>query len=325
MAKLPSQNKMNYRTGSLVNDSIAGITSGGVSGGLLNVPRDLSFLNFRGYASTTRKGVPLIYRCRVSFNMTDFDGTGPSSEADNTAGNRLIGDAQATLKIDGAQDNWVMRNAAVKWHAAREKMFRDAGVLKKDRGSYSHEIRYNYSGNDDSFIKPVDGSGNAFNGGTWDLTTLSQPSDSDFQLKLTGVGDDEEADAFSGDSLQIGHSYLLSRVNQQADTNLQAEEGPAKYSMLGKLLADNEGSQRGTTDNVIATGRSEQDNPPYEVLDISDSGDVNHDITEQVELGRCVVGYGHPTSSTIVDIPFGIANLRARFHDAADTVATTTG
>lgn len=104
MAKFPSQRKILYQTGALSNDTYTLLTSGGVSGDL-NLPKDLSLMNRRGYASTTRKGVPLVYQCKVDFYLHDEDGQGPSTA--------LNADLQATLKIDGCQNNWVMRNAAV--------------------------------------------------------------------------------------------------------------------------------------------------------------------------------------------------------------------
>ena len=305
---------MLYQTGALSNDTYTLLTSGGVSGDL-NLPKDLSLLNRRGYASTTRKGVPLVYQCKVDFYLHDEDGQGPSSA--------LGSDLQATLKIDGCQNNWVMRNAAVKFHAAREKMFADASIKKGQRGSYSHEIRYNYDANGDTFLVPVDGDGDAFTGGTWDVSSLSYEADGAFQLKLVGAGDDEESNAFTGTVLQIGHSYMVSRLNQQADTNLSAEEGPAHYSLLKSMLSEDTTTEN--TDDVTAVSRTEQDNPPYEVLDLSDSGDVNHDITEPVELGRAIAGFGNAYGSVIVDIPFGLAKMKATVFDAADTNVTPSG
>jgi hypothetical protein len=78
-------------------------------------------------------------------------------------------------------------------------------------------------------------------------------------------------------------------------------------------------------DDVIADARNDQDNPPYEVLDISASGDTGHDITEPVELGRAIAGFGNAYGSVIVEIPFGLAKMRATVFDAADTNVTPSG
>ncbi len=320
MVKFPSQNKLQYAQASAVsNDAWSQFTTAnaamdGTVAGHLNLPKDLSILNRRGYASTDRKGVPLVYRCSVTLYAQDEDGFG----YDLTPGV----DFATTLKIDGCQNNWVMKNAAVKYHAAREKMFRDAGVKKGSRGAYAHEIRYNWDGANNSWLIPIDGNGNTFTGGTWDTSELTWSSDVSFQLKLIGTGDDEESDAFAGTVIQLGHSYLMSRASVPADTNPELDETPAKFSVLNHMLQDAFG-RTSEADDVIAEARDEQDNPPYELLDISDSGDVNHDITEPVELGRAVAGLGNQIATVLVDIPFGIADMRLTHYDQADTNVTS--
>lgn len=314
MAKFPSQRKMLYQTGTLSNDNYTLLTSGGTSGDL-NLPKDLSILNRRGYASTTRKGVPLVYQCKVDFYLHDEDGQGPSTA--------MNADLQATLKIDGCQNNWVMKNAAVKWHAARENMFKRANIRKADRGAYAHEIRYVYDTADDTWLVPIDGDGDAFTGGTWDPTTIVTGADAGVQLKLVGLGLDEESSA-AATALNIGHSFLMSRKQVHSDTNVEASEGPADLSILRSLLADDEPSGS-RIDDITAEARDAQDNPPYELVDLSDSGDVNHDITEPVELGRAIAGFGNAYGSVIVEIPFGIAKMKATVFDAADTNVTPSG
>lgn len=305
MAKFPSQRILNYESGN-TGDGTATLV------GLLNLPKDLSLLNRRGYASTTRKGVPLVFKARINHHMVD--------ESGNVLADASGQDLMSTLTVEGCQNNWVMRNAAVKFHAAREKMFADAGIRKSDRGAYSHEIRYNFDDASDAFMTPLDATGTALTGGTWDTSSLSYGDDAAFKLGLVGSGDDEESNAFTGSYLSIGHSYLVSRVNQQADTNLETEEGPAFHSVLQSMLADDTITEN--TDDVTATARGEQDNPPYEVLDLSASGDTGHDITKAVELGRAVAGYGNVVGSTIVEIPFGICMLNTYFEDAAATDTT---
>lgn len=321
--KFPSQNKLLYQTGSISNTLWQRAASGGVTG-YLNLPKDLSLLNRRGYASTTRKGVPLVYRCRVEMWLQDEDGQGLPTASDGTgAGTLLDSDYQITLKMDGVQNNWVMKNAAVKWHAAREHMLKEAGVKKSSRGSYSHEIRYCYTSHADNWLVPIDGDGGAFTGGTWDVTSLGYTGDTSFKLKLVGSGYDEEDAAFSGSAINIGHSYLMSRVNQLADTNPEVDETPAKFSILNNLLED-PFRRTGEVDDVRDNADGEQDNPPYEVLDNTGaSGDVDHDITEPVQLGRLVNSVGSGAyGSMIVDIPFGISEVRLHVYDEAETNVT---
>ena len=259
MAKFPSQRKMLYQTGAISNDTYTLLTSGGVSGDL-NLPKDLSLLNRRGYASTTRKGVPLVYQCKVDFYLHDEDGQGPDVLTDGSTSAKFDTDLQATLKIDGCQNNWVMRNAAVKFHAAREAMFKEASVDKKHRGAYSHEIRYNYDAGSDTWLVPIDGDGDAFTGGTWGVSTLSTERDQDLQLKLVGQGVNED-NTTAATALQIGFSYLSSRGQVSADSNLEASLSPAQYSVLERML--NPTAMIDTTvDNVVNEARNIGDNPP---------------------------------------------------------------
>ncbi len=308
MAKFPSQRKLQYQTGALSNDLFTVLESGGVAGDL-NLPKDLSLLNRRGYASTTRKGVPLVYRCKVDFFLQDEDAQGLSA----AVGTDFIG----TLKMDGCQNNWVMKNAAVKFHAAREKMFSKAGVKKAHRGAYSHEIRYAYDAYNDTWIVPIDGNGDAFTGGTWDLSDFTTEDDVSFKLRLVGTGIDESAAASIAD-LGIGLSYLQSRGRVADDTNLETSDTPAKFSILNDLLDDSD-LDLAYKDDIVSEAQDAQDNPPYDVMA---TGDTNNDITEPVELGRAVAGLGNTFGTMIVDIPFGLARVRATVHDAADTNIT---
>lgn len=309
MAKFPSQNKMTYQTGDVSYDGYSSIASGGQSGGLLNLPKDLSILNRRGYASTTRKGVPLVFRTKLDFFLHDEDGAyGPPSVLDNL---------MVTLKVSGAPNNWVMKNAAVKWHAAREGQLRAAKITKRMRGAYAHEIRYNYDGNNQTFLNPIDGDGDAFTGGTWDVTKFTTGADDDFELKIVGLGVNE-ATTGAATAFNIGHSYLASRATVPDDTNLEASTVPAEHSILREMILDSSGSRLGDsrTDDLIDDVQDNQDNPPYDLFVPSDT---NHDITEPVELGRALSSTQAAVGSCIVDIPFGLASLACRAYTSEST------
>jgi hypothetical protein len=312
MAKFPSQRKLLYQTGALSNDTYTLLTSGGVSGDL-NLPKDLSLLNRRGYASTTRKGVPLVYQCKVDFYLHDEDGQGPSSA--------LNADLQATLKMDGVQNNWVTRNAAVKWHAARETMLKAAGITKRQLGAYAHEIRYNYDANEDAWLVPIDGDGDAFTGGTWDDTKFVTEADPEFSLMLVGTGTDEDA-AINTSVINYAYSYLSSRSTVPADSNLESTETPAVNSILRQIDNMAGGPSRPEQSYIETDVKGQGDNPPYDEFA---SADTNHDITEPVELGRAIAGFGNAYGSMIVEIPFGLAKMRATVFDAADTNVTPSG
>lgn len=312
MAKFPSQRKLVY--------DITGIDDASMTtSGLLNLPKDLSILNRRGYASTTRKGVPLIFKAKVDFYLQDDLGQGPS-----TAYNA---DAIATMKLTGMQNNWVTRNAAVKWHAAREAMFTKAQIKKAQRGAYSHEIRFNYSSADDTgnWLVPIDGDGNVFTGGTWDHSDITTDDDASIALKLVGPSDIAEEAGALGSVLNIAHAYLMSRSTVHSDTNVQMAETPAEFSVLEQLLNPKGYVLDSFKDDVIDEARNAQDNPPYELVDVSDSSDLDHDLTESVELGRATAEVGRSYGSTIVEIPFGLCDVRTAVQQAASSTLEPNG
>lgn len=305
MAKFPSQNLMTYDVTAISDSTMTDL-------GHLNIPKDLSIVNRRGYASTSRSGVPLVYRTRFTFQLGDDLGRRLYSTGDEST--PYPADMMATLKITGCQNNWVMRNAAVKFHAAYHNTLKKAGVLKKHLGAYANEIRYAFDAHDDTFLTPIDGEGNAFAGGTWDLTDLFTESDtSGFKLKLVGQHLDEEG-GNTATAVHIGQSYLASRSHVPADSNLESSESPQKFSILNEMLRD--GQTSGVDDNVIVEMRDQGDNPPYEV----DPDNANSDITESIELGRAVVSLARPTASVTVDVPFGICTLKG----AVDLDGTST-
>jgi hypothetical protein len=331
---MPSQRKLCYfdtASNDVSNDSWSALPSGGTGAGHYNLVRDLSMLNRYGLEHTNRKGTPLVYRVRVTLHGMTYAGLGPGTagfrgvqtDSDDTS-TVTSADGFTVMKFEGVQNNWVIKNAAEDFHKARETMYSDAGVKKSDRGKYAHTLRYNYDGASDTWGTPVDGAGAAFTGGTWDVSTLSYGSDGSFQLGLVGNGDDEETNAFSGTYLSIGHAYLMSRINMAADTNPQADETPAKFSTLKKMLAGAGLVQYEKSSDVIDEARGEQDNPPYEVLDVSNSGDVTHDITKPVELGRVAVELGAISRSIVIDVPFGIMDVNVQHYSKDDDNETFT-
>ena len=212
-----------------------------------------------------------------------------------------------------------MRNAAIKLHAAREKWLSKTGVPKKLRGAYSHEIRYNYDGADDAFIAPVDANGDALVGGTWDRTTFADDLDNSWQIKLIGSAVDESSST-TATEFSLPGLYLNSRGNQHSDTNVEADDTPARYSHLQFLLGNLNVDEQ--MDVAISNIQGEQDNPPYDLWAVDDT---NNDITEPVNLGVAIATIGGGYGSCIVDVPFGLMHLIGRNHDAAGTSVTSTG
>ena len=282
----------------------------------ISLPKDLSILNRRGYASTTNKGVPLVYRVAATVYPTGLDGSGYTTSVSS--------DVRTTVKFLGCQNNWVMKNAAVKWHAARDAMWKNAGINRKHLGAYAGAIRYNWDEAATTYSSPVDGDGNAFAGGTWDTSSFSGHDDADFTLKLVGLGLDEDTDSATT-AYQIGHAYLGSRATVAADSNLESSLVPADESILVKMLSPGIGiGSASRRDDIADDVQDGQDNPPYDEFV---SSDTNHDITEPVELGRCILmpqGSGATLPQTVIlDVPFGITQVEMAHRDPGDNSGIT--
>ena len=309
MAKFPSQNKLLYETGPLGDDVWT-------AAGYLNLPKDLSILNRRGYMSTTAKGVPLVYRVAITMSQHTVSGRQSARNADapttasaeDTVETAPAADNSTLLRVNGCQNNWVFRNAAVKWHAARNNMWKKAGIRRRDLGTWAKGIRYNFDSASQSWLSPLDGDGDAFTGGTWDVSTMVDMIDNEYQLGLTCAGVDEDS-AHSTSIINIAHAYLSSRAQPPADSNLESSETPAQFSHLSQLLRPTN-LESNTEESYIRTDvMQEQDNPPYELFATETT---SHDITEPVELGRVICGVGNAVGTTVMDIPFGLAQFEAR-------------
>ncbi len=88
-----------------------------------NVVRDLSIMNSKNVEHTTRSGVPLVFVADI----------------------RITCEGSGSFFAWTVPETWKARNAGVKWHKLREKMFRDAGISKKDMGRYGKTIRPYFS------------------------------------------------------------------------------------------------------------------------------------------------------------------------------------
>ncbi len=300
MAKFPSQRKLMYEGAAISNGNFAQTH-------IISLPKDLSIVNRRGYASTTRKGVPLVFRVAATVYPAGLDGSGYVTNVSS--------DVKTTVKYLGCQNNWVSKNAAVKWHAARDALWKAAGIRRKDIGAWAKEVRYCYANDNETLSDPVDGVGNTFAGGTWDLTTFVTEDDSSFSLALTGDGTDEDA-SFNADELNFMFSYLSSRATVPSDSNLESSDVPATHSKLQQILNWKSTAGRAEQGYIQEDVDDHQDNPPYQVFG---SGSTTHDVTEEVELGRVMLypqgSGGSLPMTTIIDIPFGIMRVLASHQD----------
>lgn len=279
--------------------------------------RDHSATSRGHIQQTTSDGTPLVYRYLVKVypKLVDMSGSGGPDE-DTTGAIAIDANAVGLVQFFGTQNNWVMRNASVKTHAAREKMFRSSGVSRKERGAYDKTIHYCFSSNSEAYLTPQCdtsvGLGANINGGNWEHSQLIYPDDtSGAYLALTGVHASEETTtAFT--TISLPQLYLSSRGEVPADSNAETDEVPMKHSILNKLLNP---VSTGTQDEVVDLARDEQDVPPYDLTEI------NGDFCKAMETGRLLVGGSAGNmASCIIEVPFGISYIGHQLLNASDGI-----
>jgi hypothetical protein len=299
--KFPSERKLTYVTGAVSNGNFADL-------GKVNLPKDLSILNRRGYDHTTPKGVPLCYKVAVHWYPSGLDGSGYTVTVST--------DVRTSLKFLTAPNNWVAKNAGKAWHEARIADMKRTGIKMKQLGAYAKTIRYEWDSASTTWLAPYDGAGNAYAGGTWDTTTIFNTIDeAGFKLRLIGQADDEDS-VQTGTDINALHSYLQSRATVRPDSNGEVNLVPSDSSLL---LALRQGTDRDADHSaaLIADVRGAQDNPPYDEFDGSDT---NSDITEPTESARMVM---YPAAqsgviSTVFEVPYGIFQVLGCNRDPGD-------
>lgn len=280
----------------------------------LHLPRDLSFTNRQNIEMTTRKGVPHIFGGTLTATLSAIDkGSGNPDSAGSIDGDD-ISRGMITIRILAPMSNWVMRNGAVKTHAAREKMFEKALVDDASRGAYAKTIRYCLESQTESYLSPVHStSRTAFNGGAWDHTQLVWEPDTDgAYLKLSGGHNTEETNTtFS--NLCMPQLYLASRGVVEDDSNVE-DADTLKHSVLNKLFQPDTSE---ANDEVTVLSRDEQDNPPYDTSDLNLS-----DFNQLVEVGRLQFNPSvGSTASCYIEVPFGMCLLQTQILDHIDNDA----
>lgn len=251
----------------------------------VNLARDLSAANRKNFEQTTRKGVPLVYHCKLTVYrdfVTDRIGI------------------QNTAIIGTAPKNWVFRNGAVKLHAGREAMFRNAGIKKSDRGRYDKTIRYAWNAHNQTWVTPifVDGVSTFTDFGEWDLSKVAIDQDTELVPALFGAVLDESA-ASSGDNFNMPNAYLNSRRKIDLD-DLPAGHGAADHSILRSMF----NVEDATDDELQVIADDNQDLPPY-------NQDSHMGSFSSMAFSEAAItgNYGAPKDAIYFDAPFGIFQI----------------
>lgn len=251
-----------------------------------NLARDLSALNRKNFEMTNRKGVPLVYHCKLTLYR-------------NVTTDRVSHLNHAVVVT--APQNWVFRNGAVKLHAGREKMFRNAGIKKSDRGRYDKTIRYVWSAHNQTWQLPVFSDGNTTftDIGEWDPSVIAIDTDTDMKVALFGTVMDETS-AVAGTSFNMPNAYLNSRRKIDLD-DLPAAHGAADHSLVRSMFNVEDTAD----DELQVIADDNQDLPPY------DQDAAAGSFTSAVSSEFAVTGsMGAPKDIIHFDCPFGICAIQ---------------
>ncbi len=251
----------------------------------LNLPRDLALANRKNFAMTSKKGVPLVYHCKFTVLRPATDDT----------------DVILYQAVGTAQKNWVTRNASVKLHYARERMFKNAGVRRSERGRYDSTIRLVYDSATQSWAVPLftdDSSVFTVSGSEWDHTKIAIDEDDSLVPALFGPVANEAA-SVSATTFNIQNAYLNSRRKVELD-DLTSGESSAEHSIIRSMF-----NVEDTVDDELSEiADDNQDQPPYD-SDAAAGTFTSVAYAALIQMGNISA----PMVTYYVDIPFGICQL----------------
>ena len=272
-----------------------------------NIAKDLATVNARNEEITDRKGNLYGYWCKITATSIATDP-----------------DALALSKIP---NTWKVRNAFRKFHFAREHMFREAGVTKREMGKYGRTIRPYFSqdheseGDESTWLMDVPSTTLAAAGGEWTYTKLaSAPS---FLEGFTGSGglpivdsytltvlDHNLVDATSTSldvttwtSVGMVESYNLDRMEEIPD----ATAASAIQSPNNPLAALRSQSVMSGEVTEIAEDQ-ELEAPPYDTTPAGDSIDAVY-VTVPI-AGTTLGGVALERSFGLQFVPAGIMSIQ---------------
>ena len=242
-----------------------------------NIAQNLAELNARNEEITDRQGNLYGYWCKVSTLSINND----------------------YLVLASVPNTWKVRNAFRKFHFAREQMFRDAGVTKKEMGKYGRTLRPYF--NKDMYDGVNAGSPSApqplrlwntqsnavgdATGGEWTYTMLASsptliddgedlgdtdiPGVDEWALTILGT---HESETTSSDGVKTwDHVAMVQAYNQDRMEEVPDATSATSVVSLNNPLASLR-TQTLTTGEILEIAEDQQlEAPPYDVADTGDS------------------------------------------------------
>ncbi len=298
----------------------------------INLVKDMSWLNSRGHDHTDREGNVIGYWCDVT----------------------VVLDSAADWLFGSAPNTWKMRNSFRKFHFARDDMFRQAGVTKKEMGKYGRTIRpfletgmvdYTDKANpkEAETLVPI---GCTDAAREWSYTTLG--SSPGWQVGETGSGglslvdefrlticDDNqtESTATAGTTTKFStagmiHSYNLDRMEVVTPADGETIEGPNNPLAMIRFT----GAAGGQVMEIAED--QEEEATPYDINDDGDSTEVAVKAIAQLSVATASVwnGSAQVANDTVVPkqvtlrnvfIPAGLLKLYASAADGTAAILIT--
>jgi len=251
-----------------------------------NIAKNLATVNARNEEITDRKGNLYGYWCKV----------------------RTTSLANDVLTLAWVPNTWKVRNAFRKFHFAREHMFREAGVTKREMGKYGRTLRPYFSqdhqSSGDRSPRSFDpGSLTAVNlaGGEWTYTKLaSSPTlstgDASGEVEDLGLVDEWSLTILDSHRVeattQSGVNVWTSVAMVQAYNQDRMEEIPDANPGTGIISPNNPlaalRSQDLTSGSITEIAEDQElEAPPYDILD---SGDSTEAMFDYMPMGGTTAG-----------------------------------
>lgn len=179
-----------------------------------NIAKDLAALNGRNEEITDRKGNLFGYWCKVT-----------------TYSAAALPDFQTLASVP---NTWKVRNAFRRFHFAREEMFRDAGITKKEMGKYGRTLRpyfnQTHRADGDQAVQVWDANAEAVaaaTGGEWTYSTLG----------ATVPWLDAGTDSSAVPKRAIVDSYNLTVLDEHDIEQAEGGTIGEKYISVGMVMA----------------------------------------------------------------------------------------
>ena len=251
-----------------------------------NIAKDLARLNARNEEITDRQGNLYGYWCKIQTT---------------SAANDLLGMAWVP-------NTWKVRNAFRKFHFARESMFRDAGVTKREMGKYGRTLRpyfnQDHEAMTDQRLLLFDPGSLSFvpsAGGEWTYSTLaSSPTintDEDWEeiesiapvdeWTLT-ILDEHKVQGTSAAGVKTWSSVaMVQAYNQDRMEEIPDATADSAIVNMNNPLASLQ-TQTLTSGEILEIAADQQlEAPPY---DIADDGDSTEAVGEFMPVGGTTAG-----------------------------------